>query len=51
MTWPQIDVPPSLAQLYGNGNRTDGIEVSWLVPTDFYLQLTGGYGFKFRAAR
>ncbi len=44
---PQIDVPPSLAQLYGNGNRTDGIEVTWLAPTDFYLQVTGGYGFNF----
>lgn len=44
---PQIDVPPSLAQLYGNGNRTDGIEVTWLAPTDFFFQLTGGYGFNF----
>ncbi len=44
---PQIDVPPSLAQIFGNGNRTDGIEVTWLVPASFYLQVNTGYGFNF----
>ncbi len=44
---PQIDVPPSLAQIFGNGNRTDGIEVTWLVPVPFYLQINTGYGFSF----
>ncbi len=44
---PQIDVPPSLAQIYGNGNRTDGLELTWLVPVPFYLQVNTGYGFNF----
>ncbi|WP_447971749.1 hypothetical protein [Nitrospira sp. M1] len=44
---PQIDVPPSLAQIFGNGNRTDGIELTWLVPVPFYLQINTGYGFNF----
>ncbi len=44
---PQIDVPPSLAQIFGNGNRTDGIELTWLVPVPFYLQVNTGYGFSF----
>lgn len=43
---PQIDLPPSLAQLFA-ANRTDGIELTWLAPTPFYLQFTGGYGFNF----
>lgn len=43
---PQIDVPPSIAQLYGQ-NRTDGFEVSWLAPTELYFQVTGGWGFNF----
>ncbi len=44
---PQIDIPPTLALYMGNGNRTDGIELSWLAPTDTYLALTAGYGFNF----
>jgi len=44
---PQIDVPPSLAQIFGNGNRTDGIELSWLVPAPFYLLINTGTGFSF----
>ena len=43
---PQIDVPPSLQQLFLN-NRTDGIEVNWLAPTPFYFSLTAGWGFNF----
>ena len=32
----------------GNGNRTDGVELSWLAPTDTYLALTAGaMGFNF----
>ena len=44
---PQIDPPPSLALFMGQANRTDGIELSWLAPTDTYLALTAGYGFNF----
>lgn len=44
---PQIDIPPSLALFMGNGNRTDGIELSWLAPTDTYLAFTAGWGFNF----
>ena len=44
---PQIDIPPTLALFIGNGNRTDGVELSWLAPTDTYLALTAGYGFNF----
>ncbi len=44
---PQIDPPPSLALFIGQANRTDGIELSWLAPTDTYLALTAGYGFNF----
>ena len=44
---PQIDIPPSLALYMGNGNRTDGLELSWLAPTDTYLALTAGYGYGF----
>lgn len=44
---PQIDIPPTLALYMGNGNRTDGVELSWLAPTDTYLALTAGYGFNF----
>ncbi|NKB80707.1 MAG: hypothetical protein GKS05_02180 [Nitrospirales bacterium] len=43
---PQIDVPPSLAQLYGN-NATDGIEVSWLAPLPVFAMFTGGWGSRF----
>jgi|GEM_PF-1138097 len=43
---PQIDVPPSLQQLFLN-NRTDGIEVNWLAPTPFYFNLAAGWGFNF----
>lgn len=43
---PQITRPPSLGHLY-NTNQTDGLEVSWLAPTNLYLQLTGGWGFNF----
>lgn len=43
---PQIDVPPSIQQLFFN-NRTDGIEVSWLAPTPFYVHLSAGWGFNF----
>ena len=44
---PQIDIPPSLALITGNGNRTDGLELSWLAPTDLYLAFLVGYGFNF----
>ena len=43
---PQIDPAPSLGQLY-DVSRTDGLEFSWLAPTDLYLQITGGWGFNF----
>ena len=43
---PQIDVPPSLYQSFG-ANRTDGVELAWLVPTPFYLQMLVGYGSSF----
>ena len=44
---PQIDIPPSLAMFMGNGNRTDGLEFSWLAPTDVYLAVTTGWGYNF----
>lgn len=44
---PQIDIPPSLAMFMGNGNRTDGLELSWLAPTDTYLAVTAGWGYGF----
>ena len=43
---PQIDVPPSLQQLFLN-NRTDGLEVNWLVPVPFYFNLSAGWGYNF----
>ena len=43
---PQIDPAPSLGQLY-DVSRTDGLELSWLAPTELYLQITGGWGFNF----
>jgi len=43
---PQIDLPPSLAHLFGE-NQTDGVEVTWLAPTPFFLQFTGAWGSNF----
>ncbi len=43
---PQIDPPPSFSILYDR-NRMDGLELSWLSPTEQYFQLTAGWGFNF----
>ena len=43
---PQIDPPPSFSILYDR-NRTDGLEVSWLSPSETYLQINAGWGFNF----
>ena len=43
---PQIDPPPSFSILYDR-NRTDGLEFSWLSPTETYLQINAGWGFNF----
>ncbi len=43
---PQIDPPPSFSILYDR-NRTDGLEVSWLSPSETYFQINAGWGFNF----
>ncbi len=43
---PQIDRPPSLAQLFSEA-QVDGVEIAWLAPLPFYLQLSAAYGSRF----
>ena len=43
---PQINPPPSFSILYDR-TRTDGLELSWLSPTEQYFQFTAGWGFNF----
>ena len=43
---PFVDRPPSLAALVGGESQTNGVEVSWLAPTPFYLKMTGAVGNK-----
>jgi len=43
---PFVDRPPSLDAFVGGESQTNGVEVSWLAPTPFYLKMTGGVGNK-----
>lgn len=39
---PFVDRPPSLERLIGGESGAEGMEVSWLAPTDHFIQLTTG---------
>jgi hypothetical protein len=39
---PFVDRPPSIDRIFGGETRAEGLEVSWLAPTDRYLHLTTG---------
>lgn len=41
-TLPFVDRPPSLDKIIGGESGAEGVEVSWLAPTDLFLQVTGG---------
>ena len=43
---PFVDRPPSLDAFVGGESQTNGVEVSWLAPTPFYLKMTGAVGNK-----
>lgn len=43
---PFVDRPPSLDLFVGGESQTNGVEVSWLAPTPFYLRFTGAVGNK-----
>lgn len=43
---PFVDRPPSLDAFVGGESRTNGVEVSWLVPTPFYMKVTSAVGNK-----
>lgn len=43
---PFVDRPPSLDTFVGGESQTNGVEVSWLAPTSFYLRVTGAVGNK-----
>lgn len=43
---PFVDRPPSLDLFIGGESQTNGVEVSWLAPTPFYLRFTGAVGNK-----
>ena len=43
---PFVDRPPSLDTFVGGESQTNGVEVSWLAPTPFYLRFTGAVGNK-----
>lgn len=43
---PFVDRPPSLDAFVGGESQTNGVEVSWLAPTPFYLKVTGAVGNK-----
>src|SRR5438128_5657445 len=46
---PFVDRPPSLATFVGGEAQTNGVEVSWLAPTPFYLRASGTVGNKLGA--
>jgi hypothetical protein len=46
---PFVDRPPSLDAFVGGESQTNGVEVSWLAPTPFYLKMTGAVGNKLGA--
>ena len=46
---PFVDRPPSLGAFIGGESQTDGVEVSWLAPTPFFLRASGTVGDKLGA--
>ncbi len=46
---PFVDRPPSLAAFVGGEAQTNGVEVSWLAPTPFFLRASGTIGNKLGA--
>src|SRR5256884_6059577 len=44
---PFVDRPPSLDVLVGGEGQTNGVEVSWLAPTPFFLRASATVGDKF----
>ncbi|HEV8243618.1 MAG TPA: hypothetical protein VGQ07_06460 [Nitrospirales bacterium] len=44
---PFVDRPPSIDTLVGGEGQTNGVEVSWLAPTPFYLRASATVGNKF----
>jgi hypothetical protein len=44
---PFVDRPPSIDALVGGEGQTNGVEVSWLAPTPFFLRASGTIGNKF----
>jgi hypothetical protein len=39
---PFVDRPPSIERLIGGESTAEGAELSWLVPIEHFIQLTGG---------
>jgi hypothetical protein len=39
---PFVDRPPSIDRLLGGETQSEGAEVTWLVPTEHYISVTGG---------
>src|SRR5213592_2387233 len=46
---PFVDRPPSIATIVGGEAQTNGVEVSWLAPTPFFLRVSGTVGNKLGA--
>jgi len=46
---PFVDRPPSIDTFIGGESQTNGVEVSWLAPTPFYLRASGTVGNKLGA--
>ena len=46
---PFVDRPPSIAAFVGGESQTNGVEVSWLAPTPFFLRASGTVGNKLGA--
>src|SRR3989441_30837 len=46
---PFVDRPPSLSAFVGGEAQTNGVEVSWLAPTPFFLRASGTVGNKLGA--
>ena len=39
---PFVERPQSIDRLFGGETRAEGVETSWLAPTDQYIEVTGG---------
>jgi len=39
---PFVDRPPSIERFIGGESGSEGVEVSWLVPTDHFIEITAG---------